>query len=259
VRLGCEVRAIEQADDGVRVLTSDGEVHGDAAVVAVPMAVLRSLRFAPPPPAAQAEAWQRSGIAHNAKLHVPLLPPAEPPATQAAPVEASAAHASAVQGSPTHPSADHSWAVPPSAVQSVPGRFWTWTATDGSGAVQPVLHCFGGTPSGLEALRTAEGPSEWAAQAAALRPDLNLDRDNALLTAWNDDPWAGESYSALTVDVLRGDEELIAAPFGRLLFAGEHTAGAWAGLMEGALRSGLRAADEFLALADRLPHAGSSQ
>jgi monoamine oxidase len=29
-------------------------------------------------------------------------------------------------------------------------------------------------------------------------------------------------------------------------FAGEHTAGDWAGLMEGALRSGVRAADEIL-------------
>jgi monoamine oxidase len=37
------------------------------------------------------------------------------------------------------------------------------------------------------------------------------------------------------------DEEL-ARPLGCLSFAGEHTAGSWHGLMEGALRSGLRAA-----------------
>jgi monoamine oxidase len=37
-----------------------------------------------------------------------------------------------------------------------------------------------------------------------------------------------------------------AAPLGRVHFAGEHTAGAWAGLMEGALRSGARAASEVL-------------
>ena len=47
----------------------------------------------------------------------------------------------------------------------------------------------------------------------------------------------GESYSALTVAVADGDDDLIAAPLGRVHFAGEHTAGAWAGLMEGALRS----------------------
>jgi monoamine oxidase len=67
-----------------------------------------------------------------------------------------------------------------------------------------------------------------------------------VLTTWNDDPWAGESYSAHTVTVGGGDDEIIAAPVGRVHFAGEHTAGAWAGLMEGALRSGARAAGEIL-------------
>jgi monoamine oxidase len=81
---------------------------------------------------------------------------------------------------------------------------------------------------------------------AALRPELAPDLSRAMLTTWNDDPWAGESYSALTVTVTDGDDELIAAPLGRVHFAGEHTAGAWAGPMEGALRSGARAADQVL-------------
>jgi monoamine oxidase len=50
-----------------------------------------------------------------------------------------------------------------------------------------------------------------------------------------------------TVTVADGDDELIATPMGRVHFAGEHTAGSWAGLMEGALRSGARAAAEVLA------------
>lgn len=221
VRLGCPVRAVEQDAHGVRLLTGEGEVRGDAAVIAVPMAVLRTLAFSPALPAARVAAWQRSGLGHNAKLHIPLLAPA-----------------------------------PPSAVQSVPGRFWTWTATDGSGQVQSVLHCFGGTPTGLAALGVTAGPAAWAARAAKLRPDLHLDPDRALLTTWNDDPWAGESYSALTVDVLPGDDDVLAAPAGRVFFAGEHTAGAWAGLMEGALRSGARAAADVLAVSSRLEPSG---
>jgi phytoene dehydrogenase-like protein len=67
VRLRCAVRSVEHGPDGVRVLTDDGELSGDAVIAAV------------------------------------------------------------------------------SAVQSVPDRFWTWTATDGSGQVQPVLHSSGGT------------------------------------------------------------------------------------------------------------------
>ena len=43
----------------------------------------------------------------------------------------------------------------------------------------------------------------------------------------------------------------LAAPVGTLHFAGEHTAGAWSGLMEGALRSGLRAAAEVAAALSR--------
>ena len=206
------VRAVEQHQDGVRVFTDEGEVSGDAAILAVPMGVLRRLPLAPLVPPRLLAAWQRAGLAHNAKLHVPLTRPAAA-----------------------------------SAVQCVPDRFWTWTATDGSGQVQPVLHAFGGTEAGLAALAVADGPARWASRAAALRPELSLDVSRAMLTTWNDDPWAGESYSALTVTVAEGDDDVIAAPVGRVHFAGEHTAGAWAGLMEGALRSGARAASEVLA------------
>ena len=79
-----------------------------------------------------------------------------------------------------------------------------------------------------------------------LRPDLSLDVDRALLTTWNDDPYARESYSADIVGTLPGDEELLVRAAGRVHFAGEHTAGRLAGLMEGALRSGRRAAAELV-------------
>ena len=213
VWLRSPVRMVEHGQDGVRVCTDEGEVSGDAAILAVPMAVLRLLPLEPQVPRGHLAAWQRAGLAHNAKLHVPLTQPAAA-----------------------------------SAVQSVPDRFWTWTATDESGQVQPVLHAFGGTEDGLAALAVADGPARWASLAAALRPELSLDVSRAMLTTWNDDPWAGESYSALTVTVADADDEVVAAPVGRVHFAGEHTAGAWAGLMEGALRSGARAAGEVLTL-----------
>jgi monoamine oxidase len=178
----------------------------------VPMAVLRQMPIEPPVPARQRAAWQRSGLAHNAKLHMPL-----------------------------------NRAAPASAVQSVPGRFWTWTAADVTGQVQPVLHAFAGTQQGLSALAVADGPATWAAQAAALRPELDADPARAVLTTWNDDPWAGESYTADTLAAAPGDLDILAAPADRVHFAGEHTAGQLAGLMEGALRSGQRVADEVLA------------
>jgi monoamine oxidase len=110
-----------------------------------------------------------------------------------------------------------------------------------------VLHAFGGTPGGLAALDVRGGPGTWARRAAELRPELDLDLAGALITTWNDDPWAGLSYSALTPAGRPEDGALAGAPAGRVHFAGEHTAGDWAGLMEGALRSGARVAAEVLA------------
>jgi monoamine oxidase len=212
VWLGSPASAVEHDHRGVRVSTASGTVAGDAAIVAVPMAVLRGLPIMPAAPHRQRAAWESSGLAHNAKLHMPLNRPAAA-----------------------------------SAVQSVPDRFWAWTAADATGQIQPVLHAFAGTEQGLAALAVADGPAAWAARAAALLPELDTDPAGALLTTWNDDPWAGESYSADIVTAAPGDGDILAAPVGPVHFAGEHTAGDLAGLMEGALRSGERAAREILA------------
>ena len=67
----------------------------------------------------------------------------------------------------------------------------------------------------------------------------------ALLSTWHDDPWVRGSYSARSVSSPLRDAEL-SKPIGPLYFAGEHTAGDWHGLMEGALRSGKRAAGQLL-------------
>ena len=82
--------------------------------------------------------------------------------------------------------------------------------------------------------------------AARLRPDLELEPDTALLSTWDDDPWVrGAYYGALAAGLARGSRRY-AARSGASVFAGEHTAGAWHGLMEGALRSGQRAARDLL-------------
>jgi len=130
-------------------------------------------------------------------------------------------------------------------VQSVPERFWTWTATDETGEVQPMLHCFSGSGPALDALGVEAGPTTWAARAASLRTDLSLDVERAVVTTWSDEPFSREAYTAVTIDTGPDDDELLQRPVSTLYFAGEHTAGDWAGLMEGALRSGERAATEI--------------
>jgi monoamine oxidase len=134
--------------------------------------------------------------------------------------------------------------VPPSQTLSVPLRFWTWTQHG-----MPVASSFAGSPSALERLEIDQGPGKWAEEVRELRPDLDYANAAPFLSTWHDDPWARGAYSARTLSSPLADEELARA-VGVLTFAGEHTAGRWHGLMEGALRSGLRAAaevDELLA------------
>ena len=210
VHLGTPVRAVAWSRAGVRAAAGGAELAADACLLAVPASVMGRIRFDPPLPAWKAEALARVAYGHAAKLFVPLRR-----------------------------------VPPPSAVLSVPDHYWTWTATGADGAVQPVVSAFAGSAPALAALEVATGPAPWRRKLAALRPDLDLD-DGELLSTWDDDPWIQAAYSTRTPAFRPGDPDLLARPVGPLHFAGEHTAGPWSGLMEGALRSGRRAAAELL-------------
>jgi monoamine oxidase len=108
-----------------------------------------------------------------------------------------------------------------------------------------VVGAFAGTLDTVQALVPGGDPAPWVASVGRLRPDLAIDTGSALAATWHDDPWARGAYSASVIGVLPGDEALIAQPVGPLHWAGEHLAGAYGGYMEGALRSGLRAAAEI--------------
>lgn len=209
VHLRAPVSSVRADDAGVEVVVDGTVVRADRVVVAIPLPLLERLDLNPGIPDAQRDAMARMVRGHAAKLHAPLA-----------------------QRPPT------------SAVIDVSRRFWCWTATDGSGAVQPVVHCFSGSSGALDSLEVHQGPQTWLEALGRLRPDLDLEADAALLSTWDDDPWATFAYSGPGAATRPGDEQLIRAPIGRVHLAGEHTAGDWAGLMEGALRSGIRAADE---------------
>ena len=209
VRLGAPASGVHATADGVRVDVLGSSIDADAVVMAIPLPLLERFDLEPAIPDAQRQAMARMVRGHAAKLHAPL---ARRPAT--------------------------------SAVLDVARRFWCWTATDLTGDVQPVVHCFSGSAPALAGLGVARGAADWTQALAALRPDLPLEGDEVLMSTWDDDPWATFAYSGFGAASEPDDERLIRAPLGRVAFAGEHTGGAWAGLMEGALRSGQRAADE---------------
>ena len=210
VHLRSPVERIEWSEPGVRAFAAGSEVEADACVVSVPAPVLEAIAFEPRLPGDVIAAMGESTYGHAAKLFVPLTATAEP-----------------------------------SAVLSVPERYWTWTAAGAGGAVQPVVSCFAGSAAALERLGVAGGPERWLASLAALRPDLKLDPAGAVLSTWDDDPWARAAYSVEPPEGPRPDR--VRDPVGPLVFCGEHTdLDGYAALMEGALRSGVRAAGQLL-------------
>lgn len=69
VRLGSPVQRITQGSSGVQVEGEDFRVSGRRAIVAIPPAVLRSLRFDPPLPGRRASLLQRMPMGSGYKIH----------------------------------------------------------------------------------------------------------------------------------------------------------------------------------------------
>jgi monoamine oxidase len=208
LRLDSPVYRVSWDEGGVRVAAEEDEVRADAAVVAVPASVLDLMPFDPPLPERVGRALRMVEYGHAAKLFVPLGEPA-----------------------------------PPSAVMSVPDRYWTWTATGDGDEPQPVVSAFAGSKAALDALEVEHGPDRWLDSLERLRDDLELDRSGAVLSTWADDPWVRAAYSTSPPAEVAAAFESSTGP---LAFAGEHTAGRYAALMEGAIRSGRRAARSLL-------------
>ena len=208
VHLDSPVHAVEWGEDGVRVSTSAGELDADVAVIAVPAGVLDRIAFEPELPADVGGALALVDYGHAAKLFVPLAAPA-----------------------------------PPSAVMNVPERYWTWTATGDGDQPQSVVSAFAGSKRALDALEVDSGPGRWLHSLGDLRGDLALEREGAVLSTWADDPWVRAAYSTSPPPEVAAATE---QPTGPLAFAGEHTAAEHAALMEGAIRSGRRAARSLL-------------
>ena len=213
VHLSSPVRKLRWSDGEVTDATERDEIEAEAVVVAIPTAPLAEIEFDPPLEGATAEALRAVTYGQNSKLFLRLRSPA-----------------------------------PPSAIMSVAGHFWTYTQLGADGEPAPFVVGYTGTSSAIEALGGSDDVERWVAALLALRQDLDLERESALLSSWDDDPWVRGSYSARTISSPLRDDDL-ARPIGPLFFAGEHTAGEWHGLMEGALRSGRRAAEQVISSA----------
>lgn len=213
VRLGEVVRAV--SDDGYRttVYTSAGEASFDAVVVAVPLEVVRD----PSAIDLSLPEWKRGPLSrvlqgHASKLHLPLS--ARPGTT---------------------------------AVMSVEDRFWNWTALDGNGQVAPVLNGFMGSEPAISRFQGADDSAAWVNATRRMRADLVFDDESGpMTTVWGTDQYARGAYSAPSPNLTDDDVAVLEMPVGSIHFAGEYCEPEFTGLMEGAIRSGERAADRIL-------------
>jgi monoamine oxidase len=128
-----------------------------------------------------------------------------------------------------------------------PGRWAQWfdfTALVGA----PVLLGFNAADEGArvealdDAARTAEAMAALRAAFGRAVPDPTA----AVHTRWLSDPFTYGAYSFLAVGASPEDRDALAAPEGRLLFAGEATSRQYAATVHGAYLSGVRAGEETI-------------
>jgi len=216
VRTGHVVDAIEHDRDGVTARIGPRSERADVAVVAVPAPIAARLRFAPALPEALASGLAGLPMGEASKFAV---------ATKRRP--------------------------PARSRQSADRSMWCWTADGAGGKPRRCVTGFAGSRAAHESLGLTSGEVlPWLEALRSMNPDLTLVGE-PVLYSWADDPFALGAYSGWdrTSWERRG---VLAEPLGRLAFAGEHTAGDRHGTMEGALRSGRRAAGQALkALASR--------
>ncbi|MCB8971482.1 MAG: FAD-dependent oxidoreductase [Thermoleophilales bacterium] len=211
VALGERVVAISHDASLVCVRTEAESIDADACVIAVPSSLLGDIAIDPALPPETSSAIEGIPMSAAAKLAVPLRSP-----------------------------------LASRAVMSVPHRFWAWT-TPSDEVDGRVVGAWAGSLPVLDELNARSGdPRRWLERLEELWPELELDHEAAELTRWDETAWPRGAYSVRSTDV----EGPLDTGSPRLVLAGEYTAGSWSGTIEGALRSGLRAARD---LAPRSP------
>jgi len=212
VRLGHRIRSVTHGPAEVVVqVEGDLDVRAAAVVVALPAHVAAGMRFEPRLPDDVGNALRELPMGSASKLAV------------------------AVDGSPE-----------PRAVQSAELPFWGWVANGGDGVPRRCMTSFAGSELAQVSLgATAGDAGPWLERLSAMNPDLTWSGAPVMKT-WALDPLAAGAYVAWDNRSWDRMEEF-QRTVGRVAFAGEHTAGAdHHGTMEGALRSGVRAAMQVL-------------
>ncbi|MEE4271713.1 MAG: FAD-dependent oxidoreductase [Thermoanaerobaculales bacterium] len=217
VLTGMPVTAIRSIDDRVDVECADGSVHGaEFCLVTVPFSVLRGIEVSPGFEGLQKEAVEELPYTAITKYY---LVPSEP-----------------------------YWET-----DGLPPTMWTDTVIerlfpnrDATGQIQSITCWIDGSNADLlDAMPEEEQVATVLAELARIRPATAEKITNATTVSWGADPYAKGAYANYLPGQVSRLKPVMADPWHRLHFAGEHTAVTTPG-MECAIETAQRAANEII-------------
>ncbi len=218
IRLGHVVTKIEHGERGVRVQTSQGEFSGDAAIVTLPLGVLKAetVEFSPPLPDDKRRAIANLGMGALTKIVLRFAEPFWPERQYVFGCLSS---------------------QPDREPLAIVNLFKTHRL--------PALVLLVGGEHGIALEQLGDAAVQERAMAV-IRRAFGDDAPAPLgitVTRWAADPFARGAYSYMAVGATPEDLERLAAPVGKsLFFAGEATARSHWACLHGAYVSGLREA-----------------
>jgi monoamine oxidase len=128
------------------------------------------------------------------------------------------------------------------------GAVWDGNEEQGrGGATKPgilTLLAGGGASAATRDMLAAEGPARLVRELSWLN-FAGVELTGFTSLSWELEPWSRGGYAFFDSGYSPADRYWLARPFGRVFFAGEHTSLRWQGYMNGAVESGLRAAEEI--------------
>ena len=228
VRLRTVLRRITQTRDGLTVaLESKGridEARFDFVICAMPATTLREVVFDPPLPEPQRQAISivKYGAATKTALQFSRAPWRR-------------------RGTPRA----FGTALPIGAVwdgNEEPASAASRLRRGRQGGILTLL-AGGGASAATQHMLATEGPSRIIRELSWLNLK-NTDLTAWASISWEHERWSGGGYAFFDTQFPPPLRYALARPFDRVFFAGEHTSLRWQGYMNGAVETGLRAAEE---------------
>ena len=218
LHLQTPVTAVTQTENKVEATYADGKVIADYAVLTTPLPALRTVKFTPE----LSPELNRAIAELNYGSHIKILLQYE------------------------HRFWRNTYGVSGLTVTDLPIGFATDTTIRQAGDMGIMtIYTSGKYSQQMLSLSNADRIERALAQLEQIYPASRSHLKVAKTFIWPESPYSGGSYSNYSVGQLSSFWSALRRPYGRLYFAGEHTADLYIGYMEGAVRSGQRVAREL--------------